>query len=1045
MIDRLIRFSLEARTFVIGLSLLVAAAGAYFALRLPVDAVPDITGIQVVVNSETGAMDPAQVESSVTYVVETELAGLPGVVDIRSLSRFGLSQVVATFEDGTDVYRARTMVVERLQNVRGRLPAGISPEPGPISTGLGEVFLYVLRAKEGSELAGRPETERLLYLRTVQDFVVQPFLKSNIPGIAEVDTIGGYKKEIHIEFLPRRLAQLGVTLEEVLLALDSLGQNFGGGYIERENRQIIVRTNGAIDDLESIRGMPVRLNVYGGPIRLDRIARVQEGALQRTGAATYDGEETVLGTVLMLLGANSREVAVAARDAASQVKLPADVELVPVYSRDYLVNSTIRTVLVNLGEGAALVVIVLLLILGNVRAALIVSLAIPLSMLVAVSGMLQLQISANLMSLGAIDFGLLVDASVVIIENVLRRLDAKPELAGAALREKLELVYESAREVARPVAFGLFIIMVVYVPILGLEGIEGKMFRPMAWTVLMALGASLVIALGLMPALALTFLLCARKAGAPAEKQTTHAPVLFRVLSRVYQPLLRRSLARPLLGLAPAAVLGLCGLLAFSQLGASFIPQLGEGDLLVSFVRDPGMSLRRSVELQKESEGILLEFPEIERAFARIGTAEAATDPMGVYMGDTFAILEKDRTRWRPGVDLEELRAQLRTKLTQRYPDQEITISQPIEFRFNELLEGSRADVNVRIFGRDLETLFGLQERARDILAEMPGVESAELDAITALRRGPVLDIRVQRDRLPVFGVHLKDVNEILEASMGGRTVGWFYEQDRRFPIVVRLAGELRDRPGEIRRIPIGLGDGGTASLGSLAEITEREAVVNIARHGARRYAAVAIELSGGDSAGFVRDARNKIARELQLPEAYYTEWGGQFRNLERARARLSVMIPVVIVVIFVLLLRSFGSLRQTMLVFLSVPFALTGGALALYLRGIPFSVPASVGFIALSGIAILNAMVMVTFFNQLREEGATTYDAVFRGASIRLRPVLMTALVASLGFLPMAVNTGLGAEVQRPLATVVVGGLITATALTLLLLPALYLRLHRE
>jgi cobalt-zinc-cadmium resistance protein CzcA len=1045
MIDRLVRFSLEARSFVMGLAVLIAAAGTYFALQLPVDAVPDITGVQVVVNSETGAMDPSQVENSVTYVVETELAGLPGVVEVRSLSRFGLSQVVATFEEGTDVYRARTMVVERLQNVRGRLPAGISPEPGPISTGLGEVFLYVLRAKDGSDLARRPEAERLLYLRTVQDFVVQPYLKSRIPRIAEVDTIGGYKKEIHVEFLPQRLERLGVTLEEVLLALDSLGQNFGGGYIERNDRQIIVRTNGVIDDLDAIRAMPVRLNVYGGPVRLDRIARVRAGALQRTGAATYNGEETVLGTVLMLLGANSREVALAAREAADEVQLPADVELVAVYSRDYLVNSTIRTVLVNLGEGAALVVVVLLLILGNVRAALIVSLAIPLSMLVAVSGMLQLHISANLMSLGAIDFGLLVDASVVIVENVLRRLEAKPELAAAALREKLEVVYEAAREVARPVAFGLFIIMVVYVPILGLEGIEGKMFHPMAWTVLMALGASLLIALGLMPALALTFLVRGRKLDASGEALELQEPLLFRFFSRIYRPLLRRSLAHPFLGLVPAVILGLFGILAFTQLGASFIPQLGEGDLLVSFVRDPGMSLRRSIELQKESEDMLLEFPEIERVFARIGTAEAATDPMGVYMGDTFAILKKDRGQWRTDVDLAELREQLRTKFTQRYPDQEITISQPIEFRFNELLEGSRADVNVRIFGRDLETLFHLQERARDILAEMPDVESAELDAITALRRGPVLDVRVNRERLPLFGVPLRNVNETLEAAMGGRTVGWFYEQDRRFPIVVRLAGELRDQPGEIRRIPVGLGDGGTVSLGELAAISEREAIVNIARHGARRYAAVAIELGGGDTLGFVRAAQEKIERELRLPEGYYAEWGGQFRNLERARARLSVVIPIVMVVIFVLLLRSFGSLRQTMLVFLSVPFALTGGVIALYLRDIPFSVPASVGFIALSGIAILNAMVMVTFFNQLREEGETAYDAVFRGAYIRLRPVLMTALVASLGFLPMAVNTGLGAEVQRPLATVVIGGLLTATALTLLLLPALYLRLHRR
>ncbi len=1039
--NRLVTFSLHNRPFVFGATLLIALAGMYFALHLPVDAVPDITGVQVVVNTETGAMDPAQVESSVTYPIETELAGLPGVTEVRSLSRFGLSQVVATFREGTDIYHARTLTAQRLQSAREALPGGASPELGPIATGLGEVFLYVLSAKEGSALAQKSESERLLYLRTVQDFTVKPYLKARIPNIAEIDTIGGYKKEIHVEFVPSRLAQVGVTLEQLSDALETIGENFGGGTIQRDGRNIIVRTNGLVDDLAVVRSTAVSLNVYGAPIRVGDVAAVRESHVQRTGAATYNGEETVLGTVLMLLGANSRDVALAAREAAAQVPLPPDVELVPVYSRDYLVTTTIGTVLKNLGEGAALVILVLFLILGHFRAALIVSLAIPLSMLVAAAGMFRYEISANLMSLGALDFGLLVDASVVIIENVLRRLEEEPQLAEAPLAEKIDAVGRACREVVRPVSFGLLIIMAVYVPILGLEGIEGKMFRPMALTVLMALGASLVTALGLMPALALTFLL-------HRPRRAHKEPVLLRYAKAAYRPLLDLSLRRPLFILLPTVLIGVLSVFAFLGLGAAFVPRLGEGDLLVSFVRDSGMSLRRSIELQKKSEEILSSYPEIERVFARIGTAESATDPMGVYMGDTFAILEKDTSRWRPGVSLEDLRAELRAKLGAEVPGQEITVSQPIEFRFNELLEGSRADVNVRIFGRNLESLFQYQEQARELLANLPGVEAAELDAITALRRGPLLDIRLRTDVLPRYGLQSRHVNHALETAMGGRRVGSFYEEDRRFPIVVRLAPELRRQSAALRSIPVSLGDGGTAPLGELTTVSEHEGIVNIARNGARRYAAVAVELNARGNANvldFVERARRELDDKLQLPEGYYTEWGGQFRNLERARARLTVVVPVVMIVIFILILRNTGSLRQTALIFLSVPLALSGGILALYLRGIEFSVSATVGCIALSGIAILNAMVMVSFFNQLLREGASPEEAVRRGALTRLRPVLMTALVASLGFLPMAINTGLGAGVQRPLATVVVGGLLTATVLTLLLLPALYLWMHRK
>ncbi|MCB1326349.1 MAG: efflux RND transporter permease subunit [Spirochaetales bacterium] len=1038
MFGKMTTFALANRYLVITVSALVFAIGIYSASHLPIDAVPDITGVQVIVNTRTGALDPAQVETTVSYPIETELAGLPGVTEVRSLSRFGLSQVVVVFEEHSDVYRARQQVSERLASVE--LPNGLVPEPGPISTGLGEVFMYVVEARAGSALSQRPEAERLRYLRTVHDYTIRPYLKSRVPDVAEIDVIGGYAREILIEFYPERLEAHGITLEEMISRLETLGENFGGGYIERGERQIVVRTDGRVDSLEYIRNVPVRLNVYGGSVRVRDVARVTEGHSQRVGAATYNGQEAVFGTVLMLLGANSRDVARAAGEAVAEIPLPPDVEVRPVYSRDFLVSSTIRTVLTNLAEGAFLVIAILLLLLGNIRAAILVSLAIPLSMLVAVIGMNAIGISANLMSLGAIDFGLLVDASVVIIENLLRRT-AGVETSRLSVSEKLSLVRESVGEVIRPVSFGLMIIMIVYVPILSLEGIEGMMFRPMAITVLIALGASLLVALLTMPALALVFLVSARA----RHKE----PIFFRLIQRAYKPALDFSLRHGSALALFALVSAFLSAVVFGRLGAGFVPQLGEGDLLVSFVRDPGLSLSRSVEEQKKAESILLEFGEIRHVFARIGTAESATDPMGAYMGDTFVVLEKDQSVW-PEIDgrrrtVEQLRDAIRARLAQSFPHDEVTISQPIEFRFNELLEGSRADVNLRIYGQDLDRLIELQGQALQVIESLPGVEAAELDAITALRRGPVLNVRMNYDRLTRYGVHLMEVNHALETAMGGRRVGSFQEADLRVPVMLRMAEELRREPGSIARIPVGLTDGGTAPIALLASMHESQEVINIARKGSRRYAAVAIDLDGRDTLGFVEEARARIDQQLALETGYYTEWGGQFRNLERARTRLLIVVPIVMGLIFLLLLRNFQSFRQTAMVFLSVPFAATGGVLALFLRGIPFSVSAAVGLIALSGIAILNAMVMVTFFNQLRASGMPVTEAVRQGALIRLRPVVMTALVASLGFLPMAINTGLGAEVQRPLATVVIGGLVTATLLTLLLLPVLYRWIERD
>lgn len=1042
MLAKIQEYSLNNRTWIIILIAVAVVIGLYSMITLPIDAVPDITNPQVVINAKTGALDPEQIEKTVTYYIETEMAGLPRVTDVRSLSKFGLSQVVVIFEDGTDVYKARQLVLEKLQNVREELPRGVSPELGPISTGLGEVLMYVVKAKKGTELDKKSEKEQLLYLRTVQDFVIKPYLKSVIPNTAEIDVAGGYKKEIHIDIIPPKMARHGITIDMLLKKLESLGENFGGGYIEHDSRQIIVRTEGTINRISAIGNIPVRLDIHGNPVRLKDIAQINEDHAQRLGAATYNGKETVLGTVFMLLGANSRQVAMDAEKALKETPLPRDVETEVVYSRGFLVNATIKTVAINLAEGAGLVVIVLLLILGNFRAAVIVSLAIPISMLIAAIGMNAWGISANLMSLGAIDFGLLVDGSVVMIENYLRRLEER-EHTGKPItdNEKLKLIKESCAEVVRPVAFGLFIIMVVYVPILSLEGIEGKMFKPMALTVLMALGASLVVAILLMPVLAYLFI----KTDVKAEKD----PFFFRMIQKAYPPALNFSLHHKKATLSIALGIMLLSGIIFMRMGSDFVPQLDEGDMSIAFVRNFDIALEEALAQQVRCEKIIAKYTEVERVYDRMGVAEAATDPMGINMADTFVILKKDRNKW-PLVNgkrrtKQELFEAIRKDVEKAVPGQEIIKSQPIELRFNEILEGSRADVTLRIYGPDLEKLSEYVDAAEDILKKIPGASEVELDPITSLRKSPILNIRLNYDAMNRYEVNLSEVNETVETAMGGRQIGSFYDYDWRFPIIVRMSESYRKNIKAIGDMPVSLGDGGTIPLSSVADISEIHKVANVARNRSKRYSAVSINLGNRDTLSFVTEAQKMIQKKLKLPDGYYTYWGGKFKNLERARNQLMIIVPIILAVIFIIILRNFNSVKQTLLVYSSIPFAVTGGIIALSARGIHFSVSAGVGFIALSGIAILNSLVMVTFINQLREQGKSIKEAVMDGAMIRLRPVIMTALVASLGFIPMAVNTGMGAEVQRPLATVVIGGLITSTLLTLLLLPMLYLMIEKK
>ncbi len=1043
MLERLIEKALHSKLWVLSLTVAVIGIGIYSLSRLAIDAVPDITNVSVMVNAATGALAPEEIERTVTFPIETELAGLPGVEDIRSLSKYGLSQVIVVFDDSIDIYFARQLVFERLQAVKERLPNGIAPELGPVSTGLGEVFMYTLLPKDNSALAKRNEKERLLYLRTVQDFVVKPALKS-IPGVAEVESNGGYKKEIHVNVNPRKMEQFGITCNELIAALEGLGENIGGGYIQQKGQQIIVRTLGRINAREEIENVPVKLNVFGSPIRIREVAEVVEGHAQRLGAATYDGKEAVLGTVLMRIGANSRTVALAIEKAVSELHLPDDVEIKTLYSRSFLVNATIGTVTKNLLEGGLLVIVVLFLVLGNIRAAFLTALAIPLSMLFAFSGMVAFGISASLMSLGALDFGLIVDGSVVMIENIIRRNEQQlknfPGEHSVSLKEKITLIRDAATEVARPVFYGVIIIMIVYIPILSLSGIEGKMFKPMAATVLFALGASLLIALFLMP-VATAFVL---SASSHKDKKN-----LFQRVEKLYKPVLRFSLEHRFATIAPTLVVALGAILLFIFLGSDFIPKLNEGDMVIGLVRDTRIGIDRSIDMQLKSDRVISKFKEVRHVFSRLGTPESATDPMGVNFADTFVILEKDFSKWQKINGRirtnDELFTDIAKAIEKEVPGQEISMTQPIEMRFNEILEGSRADITMRIFGPDLSVLYDLVERGLVLMEKIPGAESVELDPLTALRKSPVLDVKLNYDAINRYGVNIRDVNHAFEIAMKGYEVGRLYEGDKSFPIMVRLADEFRMSSDDIGRIPITYPQGGGIPLATLSSIQLNDQVTTIARSRSRRYAAISINLRDRDTVSFVEEAKRVVSEKLNLPAGYFVEWGGQFKNLTSARQRLLIIIPIVLVVIFVILERIFKSIKQTLLVFNSIPFAITGGVVMLYVRDIPLSVSAGIGFIALAGIAILDGMVLVSFFNHLREQGLSLREAVEEGAMTRLRPVVMTSLVAALGFVPMAFNTGLGAEVQRPLATVVIGGMISSTILTLLLLPTLYLWLERS
>ena len=1032
MLNKFFSQLFQQRKLVTFLFVAVFSLGAYFATKLSIDAVPDITGVQVVVNAKTGALDPQQIESAVTYQIETEMAGIDGLKEVRSISKYGLSQVTMVFKDDVDLYRARQQVSERLQNVTTTLPDNVNVAMGPVTTGLGEVFMYVLSAEPGSDLSRKNKHERLTYLRTVQDYFIRPRLKM-IEGVADVDSNGGFKKEVHVNFYPRKMARYGVTLRQVISELETSGSNFGGGYIQKDKKQVIVRMNNQLTDHRKISEFPIKVNALGNIIRVKDIAEVRIESAQRLGAATFNSNETVLGTGLMRTGANSQAVAQELEKTLKEMNLPPMVRAEIVYNRSYLVNATVATITRNLAEGAMLVILVLFLLIGNYRAAILVALAIPASMLIAAIGMHYFNISANLMSLGALDFGLLVDGSVVLIADYISRLSMKPT---TTKEERWNVMTDSLGEVLKPVSLGLGMIMLVYAPILALEGIEGKMFHPMAVTVLMALAASLLVAIVLLPVIAILVIHPPRKTG--------HEPAFYRFVSGLYIPILHFALRHKIFVTSGALVFAVASFFLFTRIGSDFIPQLDEGDLVIGMSRSTDMSLNESIDQQLMAEKIIKSFKEVELVFSRLGTPESATDPMSVNLADTFVILKKDRSLW-PVVNgqrrtKERLFKDIQAELMKLNSDQEVSPTQPIEMRFNEMLEGSRADITVRLIGPDLDKLLLYLEKTRKIIETIPGASSVEQDPLTTLTKSPVLDFELDHNAIAYYGLTMQEVNETLNTAMAGYEIGNYYEDNIRFPIKLHLDESLRENPSQVSNIPIPLEEGASIELSRVTRVSKTSQVTTIAHVFGKRYAAISIYIAGRDIDSFVEEARARVNKELKLPAEYNVYWGGQFKNLASARLRLALIIPITLGLILLILYKNFNNLKDALIVFLGIPFAATGGVLALYFSGQNFSVSAAIGFIALSGIATLNAMVLFSHFLYLKSHGVSGAELVIQGTVRRFRPVLMTAMVASLGFLPMAVNTGLGSEVQRPLATVVVGGIITSTALTLLVLPILYL-----
>ena len=1029
MINAILRLSVERRFLMLSLILVLVGVGVWSFQRLPIDAVPDITNVQVQINTEAPGYSPLEAEQRITFPVETALYGLPNLSYTRSLSRYGLSQVTVVFEEGTDIYFARNLINERLGAIKSALPPGLEPEMGPIATGLGEIFMYTVEALPGAAQADGSPLDATA-LREIQDWIIKPQL-AQVPGVIEVNTIGGYDKQYHVTPSPQRLLEFGITVDELVSALRANNTNRGAGYIERNGQQLLVRSPGqlaTIGDIEQV----VIANRDGAPVRVADVADVAIGKELRTGAATRDGKETVMGTAMMLVGENSRAVAqaVAKKLKAIQPSLPEGVKVEAVYDRTALVDKAIATVEKNLLEGALLVIVVLFLLLGNLRAALITAAVIPLSMLATITGMVRSGVSANLMSLGALDFGLIVDGAVIIVENCIRRLSQAQHQSQLALKERLQLVFEATNEVIRPSLFGVAIITVVYLPIFALTGVEGKMFHPMAATVVMALLAAMVLSLTVVPAAVAVFM-----GGKISEKES---PVISGAKS-LYRPALHVAIRFRWLVLGGATALVAVSLWLATTLGSEFIPQLDEGDIALHALRIPGTGLEQSIEMQSQLEERLKAFPEVDKVFAKIGTPEVATDPMPPSVADNFVIL-KPRSQWpNPDKTKDELVAEMEDAVTQ-LPGNNYEFTQPIEMRFNELISGVRADLGIKVFGDDLDQLLTSANDVLEVVESTEGAADTRVEQVTGL---PMLSVHPKRMALSRYGLTVDNLQDLVAAGVGGENAGLIYEGDRRFQLVVRLPEDIRRDVDSLADLPVPLPDGGYVPLSEVAELELAPAPNQISRENGKRRVVVTANVRDRDLGGFVEEAQARIADDVDLPAGYWLDYGGTFEQLQSASQRLAIVVPVTLAIILALLVMAFGSLKDALIIFTGVPLALTGGVLSLWLRDMPLSISAGVGFIALSGVAVLNGLVMIAFIRDLWHEQGDLMKAIVEGALIRLRPVLMTALVASLGFVPMALNTGTGAEVQRPLATVVIGGIISSTLLTLFVLPVLYALLH--
>lgn len=1012
MINRIIEFALHQRLLIIAMTILVAAIGIYSLNNIPIDAFPDVTNVQVQVIAEAPGLSPVETEKLVTFPIEVAMNGLPQLVEIRSISKYGLAVVTVVFEDEVDIYFARQLVLERLQNAKENLPPSVpQPQMGPITSGMGEIYQYFLES----------DSLNIMGLRSIQDWIIKPQLRT-VPGVTEVNSFGGEVKQFHVIIDPKKLLSYNLTLEEAFEAVEKNNSVAGGNYLEHASEQYIVRGIGLAQKEQDFENIIVK-NEHGTPIYLKNIAEVRIGAETRQGAVVMQGRGEVSAAIVMMLrGENSRKVIAGVKAKVEEINksLPPHVKIHPYYDQTELVDKTISTVKTNLIEGGLLVIAVLLIFLGDVRAAIIVALTIPLSMLFAFIGMQWLGLTANLMSLGAIDFGMIVDGSVVMVENFARKLTHKQPQETRA-----QLIATAAKEVGRPILFGILIIVAVYLPILTLQGIEGKMFKPMALTVGFALLGSLLLTLTFIPVLSSLLL---------KERASHTEPKLIHWIRSGYTPILERALRRKLLVIGSAIAVLLMSFAVVPFLGSEFIPELDEGSLLIQPIRMPSISLTESIAMEKQVQQIIMQFPEVEYVVGRLGRPDIATDPMGVNLSDIYVTL-KPRSEWVTAESKEELVDKMVAEL-KHVPGVNYNITQPIAMRVDELVSGVKSDVAIKLFGDDLKILKDNADRIADVVRSVPGASDVSTEQISGQT---YLNIYIDRSAIARYGLNVADVQRIVEIAIGGKVATEVIEGQSRFNVLVRYPEGSRSDIQGIENTLVSIPSGGTIPLAQLARVVAEEGPVQVSREYGQRRIVVECNVRGTDIGSFVAETKKRIESAVPLPPGYYITWGGQFENQESATRRLLVVVPLSIFIIFVLLFMTFGNLRHSMLILLNLPFALSGGIVALFLRDLHMSVSASIGFIALFGVAVLNGIVMISYINQLLQEGHELEFAVIRGASDRLRPVLMTALVASFGFIPMALSHGTGAEVQRPLATVVIGGLITSTLLTLFVLPAIY------